>query len=118
MTKEEVLRIFSQFSSGQLSFEQFEEWVVSHLQVALDSGDQEVIRLMDEADGLLLQLGVGEVDDVAVLNGIDALVREAQTVRVSMSMGSPLSVTTISVSKHNVSTELPFRAEPLILAFE
>jgi hypothetical protein len=80
MIKDEILRIFGNFCSGRLSLEQFEEWVVSHLQETLDSGDKECIALMDEADTLLMELGEGQIAESLLRNEIEAMIPATRTI--------------------------------------
>jgi hypothetical protein len=85
MDKASVLRVLRSFSHGEVPFEEFENWVLSHLQGALDSGDPEAAALVNESDALLLRLGQGEIDDGQFADRIAGLVRIAETLRVVFS---------------------------------
>ena len=50
------------YLSGAADAAALEDWVVAHLQLILDSGDAAAIRLADELDVSLVELGEGIID--------------------------------------------------------
>jgi hypothetical protein len=93
MSKQRILRAFGRYAFGETSFEQFEEWIVSHLQDVLNSGDPESIALMDEADSSLIELNQNQISEEEFMSRIASKIREAETLNLTLTPDIALSST-------------------------
>ena len=76
----ELLDSIDRYLIGISGVHDLEEWVVANLQRILDSGDDEAIRLVNEVDASLVEMGEGLIDPVTLHSHLDTLVREARTI--------------------------------------
>ncbi|MDA2925525.1 hypothetical protein MYX65_12910 [Acidobacteria bacterium AH-259-L09] len=86
MTSRKILAELIKYISGSNSLEELEEWIVSHLQEALDSKDEKLISLIDEVDALLMRLRDGEIPELDFIDSLDGLVLFRETISTSFSV--------------------------------
>lgn len=80
---EQILEQLKQFQARELSDQQLEAWILSHLQQILHSGDERGIDLANELDALFIQTGENLLSHEMLTNVINSVfVREASTVWV------------------------------------
>jgi hypothetical protein len=99
MNRDRILRVFAGYIFGEISLEQFEEWIVSHLQETLDSKDQHAIALIDEADSSLIELNQNHISEEEFMTRIASMVAEAETVKTNLTSDIPLSSTESNLSE-------------------
>jgi hypothetical protein len=85
MGKNAVLQQLRRYVNRELSLNQLEGWILSHLQSAIDSGDAEYSELMDGIDVLLMKLGDGAISEVDFFGEICGIVDSAATINVTFS---------------------------------
>mgnify|MGYP001606528099 CR=1 FL=1 len=66
MSLTHLLACLEQFLDGQSSLEAVEEWVVTHLQSILDSGDCFAIELANEVDADLVEFRDATIDEAGL----------------------------------------------------
>jgi len=118
MCKEEILRILKSYAYGEIRLQEFEDWVLSHLQAILHCGDMESETLINEADSLLIELGADVIEEEALLDWARGIVSSAETLEQSVTIGNLPEITfsETEVSQSGSSTEL-FEAPALSLVF-
>ncbi len=57
MVHDQILDQLKKFVAGELDHQGLEEWVLSHLQQVLDSGEKRAIDLTNELDALFIEEG-------------------------------------------------------------
>jgi len=60
---EELPVVIRSYLSGQLSQDDLRRWLDDHAQLALDSGDQDALRLFDQTWALHIELREGNVTE-------------------------------------------------------
>jgi hypothetical protein len=73
MMHDQILEQLKQFEFGQLNDKKLEEWLLSHLQLILDSREDRAIDLANELDALFIQEHEGLVSAEEMRFHIDAL---------------------------------------------
>jgi len=108
MEKQAILRIFRDYVSGKARLNDLEDWVLSHIQGVLDSGDQEAIALIDRVDALLIEIGVGLASEEDLFNAISGFISDAETVKLDLCIKAPdVSVLSIEQSTGDGLIALP-----------
>lgn len=98
---ESIITEFDHYISGRTSLEQFEEWVLGHLQETLDSDDIEMmIKLMDEADTLFMQLRDSLINEVQFIELFSAAIANYETHHIAFS-----SLTSLGVSQTDADVD-------------
>ena len=59
MFHEQILDQLKKLETEQLTYQQLEEWLLSHLQQILDSREEQAINLANELDALFIEEGEG-----------------------------------------------------------
>jgi len=80
MDKDQILQIFRDYLSGKMRLSNLEDWILSHIQGILNSGDQEAIAMIDQVDAFLIEIGVGVASEKDILNAISGFVANAETI--------------------------------------
>jgi hypothetical protein len=93
MEKEKILQIFNDYLFGGVRFNDLEDWLLSHLQGILHSGEQEAIALIDQVDALLIEIGAGGASEQELFNTISGILSEAATVRIELSINEAPDIT-------------------------
>lgn len=118
MVKEQILQAFRSYISGEMPLCRLEDWVVSHLQGILHSGDGDAIALIDEADSRLIEVGEGITSEESMMGWIAGIVSEADTINANLCMGQILEFAILDVEESPSDAVIEPQAEPkLILAF-
>ena len=76
----ELLAQIDGFLAGSMAVRSLEDWLLSHLQQIIDSGDVAAKELADAVDVALMGHGDGDIDAVGLRLRLDLLVTEAMTV--------------------------------------
>jgi hypothetical protein len=84
MEKEEVLQVFRKYVSGMVRMNDLEDWILSHIQGILNSGNQEAIALIDEVDALLIEIGAGISSEQDLFDTISRFISDAETVKIDL----------------------------------
>ena len=80
MTKQNWLDQIRRYVNRNISFEELEEWALSGIQSALDTGDDDVIKVMNVLDGLLLELSDGIIGDDEFSSELLGLLENRETI--------------------------------------
>ena len=81
MLHDQILEQLKQFEYGLVDEKKLEEWVLSHLQQILDSGENRAIELANDLDALFIQEGEGIISSAEIRQNIAMLfAREMTTV--------------------------------------
>ena len=83
MDMKEVLSQLARYVTGDSSLRNLEEWIVSHLQSALETGSQEVIRAFDQIDALLMKLGAGQIGEKEFMDELNSMLNAAETLHLA-----------------------------------
>ncbi len=110
MTKEMILHEFNKYVARELSLEAFAEWLLSHLQQVMDSGDEAALQLIDKGEVLLVELSNGELSEVEFFEHMASIVDIERTIPASFSFNSDSFVISFSQSQHD-SEEITSRAD-------
>src|SRR5688572_25399376 len=108
--KETILRELSGYISGQVSLDSFEEWILSHLQETLDSGDQEAVAIVDEIDALLMQLGQNEISVLDFYKLVTGIQQSANTITLTVNFAPDVRV--ISCEQSEQTGNITLGSEP------
>jgi tRNA isopentenyl-2-thiomethyl-A-37 hydroxylase MiaE len=68
---------------GRSSLLQLESWLVSHLQLLLDSGDARLIDVANSLDADFVEFGEGLLSEASMRRHLDAYLRSAETVMLN-----------------------------------
>ncbi len=79
MSESQILVEFERCIRGQVSLEQFHEWVVSNLQAVLDSRNDHATDLMNQADAALIQLGADVITERDFIDALIGMIRSSET---------------------------------------
>lgn len=115
MGKEAVLQQLRRYVGRELSFDELEDWILSHLQSAIDSGDAEYSDLVDEIDVLLMKLGDNAITEVDFFREICSIVDSAATINISF---SPQLVSRFEKLDQNVGSLTLPEQDSMCLSFE
>ena len=58
----ELLETIKSYVLGTITLQELEEWLLSHMQDILDSGDERAIEIANELDADLIELAEGIID--------------------------------------------------------
>ena len=106
MEKEEILQVFRDYVFGKVRLLDLEDWVLSHIQGILDSGDQEAIAMIDRVDALLIEIGAGVASEEELLNAISGFLSDAETLILNFCFMAPdVSVMSIEQSTDDALIE-------------
>ena len=112
MEKEEILRVFRNYISRTIRLTDLEDWLLSHLQAIIHSGDQEAIGMADQVDALLVEIGAGVTSEEELFKRISGLLSEAETVRLTFSLNEAPDITFVSIDQS--SNDSAIAAAPVI----
>jgi hypothetical protein len=84
MEKEEILQIFRDYISGNAQLIDLEDWVLSHIQAILDSGNQVAVALIDRVDALLIEIGAGITSEEELFNAISSIISDEETLQLDL----------------------------------
>lgn len=79
MSERELLRELHRYLSGSITSNELKDWVFEHLQDVLRTGDSDLVRRMDEANVLLMELSDNFIDEEEFMQSIDGIVRDSET---------------------------------------
>ena len=102
--RRDLIDRLNQYASRDLASSALEDWIVEHLDAIGAGGDQAAMAIVDEMDGLLVQMSEGVVTEVEVLEVAARIVREEATLNVSMGDMAPPEVVD-SASAQTISRE-------------
>lgn len=106
---EQILQQLDKFETGQVSNQQLEHWVVSHLQQILDSKDARAIELANELDALFLMETEAVVSPEEFIDKIHMLYeREKNTIWFDSDEQPVHSSSDRSVHKNWVDPRAPY----------
>jgi len=88
----EIVAELDRCLSGAVSLDELEQWIVSNLQATMDTKDGKAIALIDDVDALLMQSRNGEIDELDLVESMDALVRLQQTIQRSVPVGGTSTI--------------------------
>lgn len=88
MGKEQILHVFKSYASGEIGISELEDWILSHLQGILHSGDATAEAMINEADSLLIEIGAGVINEEDLLNWVDGIISDSETVIATFTIGS------------------------------
>ncbi|MDA2930702.1 hypothetical protein MYX84_12285 [Acidobacteria bacterium AH-259-O06] len=108
MTKELILTQLSKFIAGENTLEELEDWLISHSQAVLDSGNQEAAGLIDEVDGLLVELEQELITEKQFVDGILAQIRIVETLERSFKSPKKSQVHLYSAADETVLANADF----------
>lgn len=86
--RQNLIRALAALQARSTSLEDFELWLVGHLQPILEGQDEELRHQADRLDALLMQFGEGVVTDPDMDDEIEGILRNLSTVH-SDSLTSP-----------------------------
>jgi hypothetical protein len=73
----------NQYANREIDLAAFEDWLVSHLQLILDSHDSDSIDIANNLDARFIELGEGLIAEQELFNTAQALLPPAQTLPVT-----------------------------------
>ena len=76
----ELLAQIDSYLLGHFSLEYLEEWLVSHLQKILDSGEQEAVDLANKIDADIIESSEGIIDQSTIWERLQSYITSIQTV--------------------------------------
>jgi hypothetical protein len=114
MGKEAILRIFRDYVFGTIRLIELEDWLLSHIQGILHSGNQEAIAMIDKVDALIIEIGEGIASEKELFNTISGFISESETVRVNISIDN---IPDIIFGNMNQSTDRTLTVESVNLDF-
>ena len=79
MLRSHLLDSLKRYLDQEASLQELGEWLLSHLQEVLDSGDQDTIRLANQVDADLVEFNEGLIDEATLREHLDSYVRLQQT---------------------------------------
>lgn len=77
---QQLLKNIWRYLSAQCTLQDLEAWVLSNLQRILDTGDKAAIRMANQIDADLVELGEGLIDESTFLERLQSLVRLSETI--------------------------------------
>ena len=77
----DLIRQLSALQARRVSLDEFELWLVAHLQQVIALGDPEVRMFVDRMDALLIQFGESLVSEVEFEGAIEDILRNLTTYR-------------------------------------
>ena len=83
MYSQQLRRRIDRYLEGHSSLQQLEEWLLSHLQQILDSGDATAIEIANKLDADLVELGEGLTDQGTLQQRLQSYLRGAETIQVT-----------------------------------
>lgn len=102
---EDLRKTLAQYAHREIDLDALEDWVVSHLQVILDSHDQESIGIANALDTRFVELGEGLISEDEFFNEAQALLPDETVVLPVPQVVSVASVSgSVTVQSDN-STE-------------
>lgn len=78
--RQDLIRKLSELQARQVSLDNVELWLVSHLQQILQGQDEELKHLADRLDALFIQSGEGVVTEPELDAEIEGIIRNLSTV--------------------------------------
>lgn len=75
---DQIISMLTQYRKREISIASLEDWMVSHLQAVLDSGDHGASAIADEVIALIVELGEGIVAEDEIRSRITAIIRERE----------------------------------------
>ena len=120
MTRSQILELFDRYLLGKSTLNDFEECVLSNLQTTLDAADESAIKIINEADVLLMQLRNGSISEGQLMEELNAVFVRTLTLPLEVPAGVELAVgsgntSTIHaqhISESVVRVELPGLSAP------
>lgn len=79
MLRSHLLDSLKRYLDQETSLQELGEWLLSHLQEILDSGDHDTIRLANQVDADLVEFSEGLIDEATLREHLDSYVRLQQT---------------------------------------
>lgn len=87
----------NQYANREMDLGAFEDWLVGHLQLILDSHDSDSIDIANNLDARFIELGEGLITEQELFNAAQALLPPAQTLPVTFAVTSGV---TVALSMH------------------
>ncbi|MBN2319865.1 MAG: hypothetical protein JXR49_12335 [Acidobacteria bacterium] len=109
MEKEAILQTCRDYISGNIRLSELEDWVLSHIEGILRSGNQEAIAMIDRIDALIIEISEEIVSEKELFNTISGLISESETVRLDIAIDNIPDVYfgTMSLTTNDSPTVLP-----------
>lgn len=84
-----LLEQIKRYLVGKIDRQDLERWLLSYLQVILDSGDRDTIHLANQVDGLFVELGEQIISEQAFRESLHNLTRRWEDEIVVIPWGMP-----------------------------
>lgn len=102
--------------------QELERWLVAHMQKILDARDQTVIELANQIDAALVEFSAGVLDEVALRQRLDGLLRLERTISLTLVNPSSQLISVETGAGDATITEplqvpVPGQVETLVLGF-
>ncbi|MEW6141848.1 MAG: hypothetical protein AB1597_01655 [Chloroflexota bacterium] len=105
----ELLKQIECTLNGEISLSALEDWLVSHLQSILDSGDAQAIEIANGIDADLIEYRERILDIEEILNRLQAFLARGSTIVVEF--GDVPTSKTLTASQ-----DIPVRTKPIVIS--
>ena len=112
MSERELIRELHRYLSESITSNELKDWVFEHLQDVLETGDSDLVRRMDEANVLLMELSDNFIDEEEFMRSIDGIVRDSETLiqKWDPSMENNWDSPSMEDNKDNIGVTIEKRA--------
>lgn len=110
----EILQHIRDYINGLSSLQALEEWLLANLQQVLDSGDNDAIRIANELDAGIVELGENLIDESALRDNLLRIIELHDSIILPspVTADSATKVTSISETVR-VDSQVPGAVEDL-----
>lgn len=105
----ELLDIVEDYLNGSTALAHLEIWLLGNLQTILDSRDETSIRMANQIDGDLVELGEGLLDNEVFRERLTGYYNEAKTIHVSIPQELAAASVSTSAASETIKSRMDLR---------